>query len=1581
MIGDVVIKHWRGWQVGFLALLLIFCWCSVVQPVGAIPPMGTLANAATNLSISTYDGSGQETHPCVIYSLTPWNGYHYLMVETPYPNTTDSYENPSMRYSNDKMTWVQIAGQPDPIVNKPSIGFLSDPNIALNGSTLYLFYRYADSNITPTIIYYNYTTTTDGVTWTTPVLTNMNGTRSSSFLWNGTMWESWGHNTTSGNLTHFSSATLTGWTGTGNASGINIGAYSQWHSEVKLYDGQYEMLLLPTSYDRLFYFNSTDGISWTGSDKNPVMLGNGTNHWDQMLYKSSFIEVNNTFDVWYAGWKAATPDVWHVGYTSSNKQLIPDFVGTPLSGSSPLSVSFSDLSSGAVSTWSWFFGDENYTQPWILKNSSAGWSGRYGHRSVSFPNGDMVIVGGYDLLGTHYKNDTWRSTDGGITWINLTTGNGPGWYSRSLFGLVTLSDGTMRLFGGRTATGNTNDVWKSTDEGITWSNITITPGWSPRRGFGYALLSDGSIVVSGGYDGSTLYNDTWRSTDGGSTWSLMSSSGGWTGRVYPYMTSVNGSLVVSGGFDLTSYYNDTWSSSDNGATWIKQNTSSGFAPRSNGQLLTMPDNSIILMGGVGTTYYNDIWRSIDTGKTWSVVNISAGWSPRNQFAASVINDGSIMVFGGLNGTGDYKHDVWKFSPAGSNLQNPVHQYVTPGNYSVSEMVTGAFGSNTLTKVNYINVSSPPTPVASFTGTPTSGVDPLTVTFTDASTGSPTGWAWFFGDEQYTQPWVNLTSSAGWSGRRFAASVITSNGTIVVMGGDASGSYRNDVWGSINNGSTWNQITSSAWPVGRRGEGAVYVDNTIVIMGGQDNNNVYLNDVWQSITNGSSWTRKTTTPGWGNRSNFASFALSDGSIVIFGGANGTIKSNDTWRSTDDGATWTNITATGALTPRSLSGYATLQDQSIVLVGGNDGGYKNDVWRSTDKGADWTLLNSNPGFSGRQGSVVSTMPDGSLILMGEYNSGTYLSDVWRSVDNGVTWKLLNSTGLFGGGNRAYFTSVVIPNGSLISMGGYDGSGNYKNDVWQFSPQGSNAQNPTHTYTTYANQTWNVAETVYNSAGYNTTLKQVYVTANRSYGTAAFSGNPLSGRTPVSISFSDASTGSPSQYTYYFGDENYTQPWTNITGSPGWAGRYGFGAATVPNGDIIITGGKVVLPSTQEQYFNDTWRSSDGGVTWGRQSANPAWVAREFCPLVELPDGSIVLMGGTGSASTGSVPLNDTWRSTDEGKTWTEMNASGGWAPADGSSATVMANGDIVLMGGATDGGLFYNYTWKSSDGGAHWTQQTSSAPWAAREHFKAPTMPDQSIVLIGGEYNGVPRIWYNDSWRSTDEGVTWTNITGSPGWQARGTENSIALLPDESLVVIAGGNPITGNDNLFNDTWRSSDDGVTWAEINATNSWIARSSDSVVTMPDGSIVMMGGVGGDSQNPLNDTWRLSPQGSNLQNPVHQYVNPGSATALYNVSEMVTGAFGSNTLTKSLYITEYPATPNATSFLSRNTVKVPSYVWFNDTSSVTTAWNWSFGDGQYAATANGSHVCTRRGIYNVSTNVSNTGGYNFSFNILRCI
>lgn len=95
-------------------------------------------------------------------------------------------------------------------------------------------------------------------------------------------------------------------------------------------------------------------------------------------------------------------------------------------------------------------------------------------------------------------------------------------------------------------------------------------------------------------------------------------------------------------------------------------------------------------------------------------------------------------------TGEISSYAWDFGDGGSaTAQNPTYEYTAAGAYTVSLTVTGPGGSNTETKTGYIVVAD--VPVADFAGTPVSGSAPLTVQFTDLSTGQPGAWSWDFGD--------------------------------------------------------------------------------------------------------------------------------------------------------------------------------------------------------------------------------------------------------------------------------------------------------------------------------------------------------------------------------------------------------------------------------------------------------------------------------------------------------------------------------------------------------------------------------------------------------------------------------------------------------------------------------------------------------------------------------------------------------------------------------------------------------------------------------------------------------------------
>ncbi|HQJ88967.1 MAG TPA: PKD domain-containing protein, partial [Methanoregulaceae archaeon] len=98
-------------------------------------------------------------------------------------------------------------------------------------------------------------------------------------------------------------------------------------------------------------------------------------------------------------------------------------------------------------------------------------------------------------------------------------------------------------------------------------------------------------------------------------------------------------------------------------------------------------------------------------------------------------------------TGDPTSFSWDFDSDGtedSDEQDPVYTYSSAGTYSVTLTARNAhFTSVPVTKTAYIRVFDPV--AASFTADQTVGPVPLTVQFTDTSTGDPTSYAWDFGD--------------------------------------------------------------------------------------------------------------------------------------------------------------------------------------------------------------------------------------------------------------------------------------------------------------------------------------------------------------------------------------------------------------------------------------------------------------------------------------------------------------------------------------------------------------------------------------------------------------------------------------------------------------------------------------------------------------------------------------------------------------------------------------------------------------------------------------------------------------------
>ncbi len=94
-------------------------------------------------------------------------------------------------------------------------------------------------------------------------------------------------------------------------------------------------------------------------------------------------------------------------------------------------------------------------------------------------------------------------------------------------------------------------------------------------------------------------------------------------------------------------------------------------------------------------------------------------------------------------TGFVEDWAWDFGDGESSTeQNPEHTYATADSYYVTLTVSSTDGSDSKTDTVYVTDAAP---VAAFSADTTSGDNPLTVTFTDESSGSINAWSWDFGD--------------------------------------------------------------------------------------------------------------------------------------------------------------------------------------------------------------------------------------------------------------------------------------------------------------------------------------------------------------------------------------------------------------------------------------------------------------------------------------------------------------------------------------------------------------------------------------------------------------------------------------------------------------------------------------------------------------------------------------------------------------------------------------------------------------------------------------------------------------------
>jgi C1A family cysteine protease/outer membrane protein assembly factor BamB len=818
--------------------------------------------------------------------------------------------------------------------------------------------------------------------------------------------------------------------------------------------------------------------------------------------------------------------------------LVADFTATPRSGMAPLNVSFSDLSTGSPIAWNWSFGDgSSCTQQNPLHTYTQPGSYTVSLNATNAMGSTIAVKTGYIFVQSDNPAEMFRANpqhtgvydDGGVRptsnvmW-NFKT-NGPVYSSPTISGdVLYIGSNDKNVYAINATTGD--EIWHY----ATGAHIDSSPA-----------VADG-VVYIGSWDRNIYALDA---ATGAKIWNFTTE-----GEVRASPTVVNG-IVYVGSIGNQSLYNPNATSNFyaiNAVTGTKiWNYSTSYEPRSSpavanglvyfgtfdrylyalnastgaevwtftaGEFVDSSPavaNGIVYVGSGDTSIYainattgDEIWH-YDTG----------GWvesSPAVANGVVYIGSKDTRVYA-LNATTGTK--IWDYPTGAAVLSSPAVAngivYVgsldknvyalnaatgaklwsfTTGSYVFSSpaVANGAVYFGSWDHNIYALGGSPPAPVANFAANVTTGTAPLPVRFTDTSTNTPTGWAWFFGDETYTEPWTLVNPAAGWSARGYHSSVVMQDGSIILTGGRSyNTSFRNDTWRSTDYGVTWTEVNaSSGWSARCYHSSVAMPDNSIILTGGWDGSS--KNDTWRSIDYGATWTKVNASSGWSARDSHSSVVMQDGTIILTGGDASDRDMNDTWQSTDNGVTWTQVNTSSGWSARDSHSSAAMPDGSIVLTGGWDGSSKNDTWRSTDKGVTWIQANVSPGWLVRDCHSSVAMQDGSIVIIGGWDGIADMGDVWRSTDTGTTWVRINASG--GATARDCHTSVAMPDGSIVLSGGWF-DGTFRNDTWRFVPTGSSAQNPTHTYAKAG--IYPVTLTAANAGGSNSLTKTGYITVS--------------------------------------------------------------------------------------------------------------------------------------------------------------------------------------------------------------------------------------------------------------------------------------------------------------------------------------------------------------------------------------------------------------------------------------------------------------------------------------------------------
>jgi PKD repeat protein len=449
-----------------------------------------------------------------------------------------------------------------------------------------------------------------------------------------------------------------------------------------------------------------------------------------------------------------------------------------------------------------FSGSTTNLLDWACNGSGSGGQGWYDLTIAADPNdADIVFVGGVN---------TWKSTDAGSSWSIVNH------WSGTCGGQATTVHADKHYLAFQNSTSilfecNDGGIYKTTDSGDSWTDLTNTMAISQMYRLGVAQTVDNDVVaglqdngtknyeagtwddvISGdGMDcaidytdedtqyGSLYYGDIKRTTNHWWTYTTISNGIGGNGAwVTPYVIDPSNHMTLYVG------YNDVWKSTNQGNSWTKISNWNGSTLRS---LAVAPSNSQTIY----TATYSTLYKTTNGGASWTDITTGLPVGSNNLTYISVKDDDPNTVWISFSGYDDDR--VFKSTNGGSSWTNissglpelPVNCVIqNKQNISEIELYAGTdvgvyvkIGGDSWTPffdglpnvvVNEVEIyyddvtpsnsriraatfgrglwesdlwSPSPTPEADFEADNLTPTTADTVYFTDLSTNNPTSWLW------------------------------------------------------------------------------------------------------------------------------------------------------------------------------------------------------------------------------------------------------------------------------------------------------------------------------------------------------------------------------------------------------------------------------------------------------------------------------------------------------------------------------------------------------------------------------------------------------------------------------------------------------------------------------------------------------------------------------------------------------------------------------------------------------------------------------------------------------------------------